>query len=204
MFTFPNLFWTLLATAFSFYIPKQSVRTGMVALFIYLFDAFYSPGGGPIPFTYSAEAFPLSHREVGMAWAVATNNFWASVITFAFPRMLTAMTITGTFGFYAAMNVLVTVMAFLWLPETKQRSLEQLDEIFSVPMRTHMRFQISRVFPWWVKKWVLLRPMGKAPQLYSFADEDTSGERDKGGSTDTCQVEAAEKHVAVIEKSSSV
>jgi hypothetical protein len=28
--------------------------------------AFYSPGEGPVPFTYSAEVFPLTHREVGM------------------------------------------------------------------------------------------------------------------------------------------
>lgn len=28
--------------------------------------AFYSPGEGPVPFTYSAEVFPLTHREMGM------------------------------------------------------------------------------------------------------------------------------------------
>ena len=32
---------------------------------------------GPVPYTYSAEVFPLSHREVGMGWAVATCLFWA-------------------------------------------------------------------------------------------------------------------------------
>ena len=58
--------WTLLAAGFSFYIPgKSSSRLGVIALFVYLFDAFYSPGEGPVPFTYSAEIFPLSHREVG-------------------------------------------------------------------------------------------------------------------------------------------
>ena len=151
-----------------------------MALFIYLFDAFYSPGGGPVPFTYSAEAFPLSHREVGMAWAVATNNFWAAVITFAFPRMLQAMTITGTFGFYAGTNLLVTVMAFLWMPETKQRSLEQLDEVFSVSMRTHMHFQVTKVLPWWLKKWILRRKGLKVPELYSFTDEVEMNEETKG------------------------
>ena len=35
-------------------------------MFIYIFTAFYSPGEGPVPFTYSAECFPLTHREVGM------------------------------------------------------------------------------------------------------------------------------------------
>ena len=32
---------------------------------------FYSPGEGPVPFTYSAEAFPLYIRDLGMSLATA-------------------------------------------------------------------------------------------------------------------------------------
>ena len=96
LFTFPNMAWTLLAAGFSFYIPKESAaHLGVVALFIYLFAAFYSPGEGPVPFTYSAEVFPLSHREVGMGWAVATCLFWAAVLSISFPAILAAFTPTG-------------------------------------------------------------------------------------------------------------
>ncbi|KAL8736355.1 MAG: hypothetical protein Q9181_002460 [Wetmoreana brouardii] len=50
-------------SGFCFYIPDDSpAHLGMITLFIYLFAAFYSPGEGPVPFTYSAEAFPLFHR----------------------------------------------------------------------------------------------------------------------------------------------
>ena len=34
-----------------------------------LFAICYSPGEGPVPFTYSAEAFPLSIRDIGMSFA---------------------------------------------------------------------------------------------------------------------------------------
>jgi hypothetical protein len=165
------MFWTLLAAGMSFYIPGNgTARVGAIALFIYLFDAFYSPGAGPIPFTYSAEVFPLSHREMGMAWASATNNFWASVITFTFPRMIDALTIQGCFGFYAGLNLLALLMVFLWMPETKQRSLEQLDYIFAVPMRTHMKFQTTQMLPWFIRRWVLFRKGEPAPELYYFED----------------------------------
>jgi len=91
LFTFPNMCWTLLAAGLCFYIPEQSpAHLGLIAFFVYLFDAFYSPGEGPVPFTYSAEVFPLSHREVGMSWAVCTNNFWATVVSLTFPRQLNA------------------------------------------------------------------------------------------------------------------
>ena len=168
------MFWTLLAAGMCFYIPVSSnAHLGLIALFIYLFDAFYSPGEGPVPFTYSAEVFPLSHREVGMSWAVATNNFWASVLSLTFPRMLLALTPQGAFGFYAGLNVLAFVMIFLWLPETKQRTLEELDYVFAVPTRTHMKYQLREVMPWWFKRYVLMRKGLPSPQLYHFETQES-------------------------------
>lgn len=55
--TFPLMCIFLLFTGFSFYIPDQTSRTACVATGIYLFMIVYSPGEGPVPFTYSAEAF---------------------------------------------------------------------------------------------------------------------------------------------------
>lgn len=44
--------WTLLAAGLCFLIPKDSpAHLGLIALFIFLFAAFYSPGEGPVPFT---------------------------------------------------------------------------------------------------------------------------------------------------------
>jgi MFS family permease len=63
LFTFPQMAWTLLAAGFSFYVPSESkAHLALIALFVFMFAAFYSPGEGPVPFTYSAEVFPLSHR----------------------------------------------------------------------------------------------------------------------------------------------
>ncbi|KAL8727745.1 MAG: hypothetical protein Q9166_005858 [cf. Caloplaca sp. 2 TL-2023] len=102
LFTFPHMAWTLLASGFCFYIPNDSpAHLGMITLFIYLFAAFYSPGEGPVPFTYSAEAFPLFHREVGMSLAVSINLFWAAVLTVVFPKLSDALTPTGAIGFFA-------------------------------------------------------------------------------------------------------
>lgn len=58
-----------------------------------------------------------------MAWAVATCLFWAAVLSITFPRMISAMTPTGAFAFYAGLNIVALVMIFLFLPETKQRTL---------------------------------------------------------------------------------
>jgi len=179
LFTFPNMCWTLLAAGFCFYIPEtnHSGRLGGIAFFIYLFDAFYSPGEGPVPFTYSAEVFPLSHREVGMAFAVATNNFWASVLSISLPRMLRAFQPVGVFGFYAGMNFLAFWMIFLWLPETKQRTLEELDYVFAVPTRTHMKYQTGTVAPYWVQRYIFQKKNLNEPRLYKFEEADIAPKR---------------------------
>lgn len=163
--------WTLLAAGFCFYIPEESsAHLGMIAFFIYLFAAFYSPGEGPVPFTYSAEVFPLSHREVGMGWAVATCLFWAAVLSISFPRILAEFTPTGAFGFYAGLNVVAFVMIFFWVPETKQRTLEELDYIFAVPMRHFAKYQTGTWLPWFIQRYVFWNKKAHLQPLYSFDD----------------------------------
>jgi len=172
LFTFPNMCWTLLVAGMCNFIPESSkAHLGLVILFVYIYDAFYSPGEGPVPFTYSAEVFPLSHREIGMSWAVATNNFWATVVSITFPRQLIAFGVEGAFGFYAGMNILALIMIFLFLPETKQRTLEELDYVFGVPTRTHAKYQLFKVLPWWIRRYIFFRKGAECPELYKFEDE---------------------------------
>ena len=54
--------WTLLAAGFCSFIQAKTIHVVLVGLFVFIFAAFYSVGEGPVPFTYSAEVFPLSHR----------------------------------------------------------------------------------------------------------------------------------------------
>ena len=168
LFTFPNMAWTLLAAGLCFLIPAGTTQLGLVALFIYLFAAFYSPGEGPVPFTYSAEVFPLSHREVGMGFAVATCLFWAAVLSISFPAILAAFHPVGAFGFYAGLNVVAFVMIFLFVPETKQRTLEELDYIFAVPGRQFIRYQTTKALPWWFQRWVLFNKNAVLEPLYQM------------------------------------
>ena len=74
-----------------------------------------------------------------MAWAVATCLFWAAVLSITFPRMLAAMTPTGAFGFYAGLNVIAFCMIYLWLPETKQRTLVRRVRDWNVSLLTSNR-----------------------------------------------------------------
>lgn len=121
--------------------------------------------------------FPITHREVGMGWAVATCLFWAAVLSLTWPRMKIAMTPTGAFGFYAGLNVIATVMIFFLLPETKQLTLEELDYVFGVPMSKHASYQGSTWLPWFIKRYIFRRKDAQLKPLYNL-DEIQGIEKD--------------------------
>lgn len=69
------MFLSLLVAGIGSKFPiKNGTREIVVIFMVYLFTLCYSPGAGPIAFTYSAEVFPMSHREIGMSWAVAVSK----------------------------------------------------------------------------------------------------------------------------------
>lgn len=70
-------------------------------------------------------------------------------------------------------------MIFLWVPETKQRTLEELDYIFAVPTRVHMHYQVFKALPWWTKKYIFRQRNVELEPLYHFdrvATEETAAE----------------------------
>ncbi|KAJ7497103.1 hypothetical protein FB451DRAFT_1210063 [Mycena latifolia] len=181
LFTFPNMAWSLLAAGLCFLIPQSnSARVPLIALFIFIFAAFYSPGEGPVPFTYSAEVFPLTHREMGMSFAVATCLFFASVLGLTFPRILASFGAVGAFGFYAGLNVVAFVMIFLCLPETKQRTLEELDHVFAVPTSKHISYQVNTFLPYFFKRWVFMNKKATLEELYNFEEVESITVYEKG------------------------
>ncbi|KAJ6069051.1 hypothetical protein N7499_010938 [Penicillium canescens] len=168
LFTFPNMAWCLLAAGCCFLLPEGSpARVPLIALFIYLFGAFYGPGIGPIPSIYFSEAFPLSHRELGAAFTICVNNIVGSVLSLSFPSILAKMTATGAFGFYAGLNMLAFVLIFFIVPETMQRTLEELDYTFGVPIHRHARYQVGTWLPWFIQRYILFRP-AKLEPLYKL------------------------------------
>jgi len=156
LLTLPLMALTMLAAGLSFSIPSdQPAHFALLVTMIYLFCAEYSPGLGPVPAAYSAEVFPLSHREIGMSSAVAVTNIFASVLSLTFPALLTALGSRGAFTLYAALNVLAFVLVFLFVPETRMKTLDELDQVFAIPTRRFVRYQVGEYAPWWVRRYVL-------------------------------------------------
>lgn len=152
--TFPLMSLLLLFTGFCFWIPGDNARVGLVALGIYLYCMVYSPGEGPVPFTYSAEVFPLYLREYGMSLATTVCWGFNFIVSLTFPALLQAFKPQGAFGWYAAWCAVIAVLVLLFLPETKSFTLEELDQVFSVPTGVHAKYQIYNA-SWYFRHYVL-------------------------------------------------
>lgn len=59
-------------------------------------------------------------------------------------------------------------MIFLWVPETKQRTLEELDYVFAVPTKVFVKYQTSKAAPYWFKRYVLFQKGATLEPLYHF------------------------------------
>ncbi|WWC60987.1 uncharacterized protein I303_103564 [Kwoniella dejecticola CBS 10117] len=177
LITFPFMCVFLLAAGLSVLktTGSQASRIGPVVLFIYLFTIAYSLGEGPVAFQYSAEVFPTIQREQGMAFVVFINNFFAGVLSITFPRMRSVMTTTGAFGFYAGLNLIAWFMVFCFIRETKQLTLEELDQVFSVPTSEYIKYEATVSAPWFWKRYLFFQKQHpKPPAIIASADTDYS------------------------------
>jgi hypothetical protein len=74
----------------------------------------------------------------------------------------------GSFGLYAGFNIIALMLIFLFVPETKQRTLEELDYVFAVPTRTHVKYQCTVFLPWFIKRYVFFQKGATLEPLYHF------------------------------------
>ena len=69
-----------------------------------------------------------------MSFAVSVANSWAAVLSLTFPRLLALLQAEGAFELYAGLNMVAFTLVFLFVRETKMKSLDDLDDTFSTGM----------------------------------------------------------------------
>ncbi len=96
-----------------------------------VFFITYSGGMSNVPFIVMGEMFPTEYRALLGAISSSFHLFCTFVAVFFFPNMLKAMGKDGTFFFYAGCTLLSAIFVHFLLPETKGKTLEEIEQIFS-------------------------------------------------------------------------
>ncbi|OQD69216.1 hypothetical protein PENPOL_c002G03242 [Penicillium polonicum] len=139
--SFLGMFLSLIAVSGFFKIEAHYTRLILVAVFSCLPFVFcYSIGAGPIPFTLSAEVFPLCVREVGMSFSVMVNFLGLGLLVLFVPQLTSKFHGEGNLlFFFSGLNLLALILIFFFVPETKDVSLEDMNSICkSVEQRKNM------------------------------------------------------------------
>jgi MFS family permease len=94
--------------------------------------ACYAMSLAPATWVVIAEIFP--NRIRGSAMAVAITALWSAcfLLTYTFPLLNAKLRPSGTFWTYASVCALGAMFLFARLPETKGRTLEEIETDISV------------------------------------------------------------------------
>jgi len=119
---------TLLLLAVSFYLKMDSLFT---LICIMSFIAFFASCIGPVFWTLVSEIFPNRIRGKAVAFASFTQWIFNFFVVLLFPHFLASVGGTATFLFLALMSFLQWLFTYLYVPETKGKSLEEIEHLWN-------------------------------------------------------------------------
>jgi len=114
----------------SFLLPASNFRSYLILAAMLLVVFFVQTFIGTLVWLLLSEIFPMTIR--GFAMGIAVFVLWTvnAAISFAFPPLVAALGATLTFGLFALVNVGSLIFVKTFAPETRGRSLEELEDQF--------------------------------------------------------------------------
>lgn len=103
----------------------------LVLIFILIYVASFAISLGPVVWVIMSEIFP--NRIRGKATAIAAMTLWAAdyVVSQSFPPLLSSAGPATTFWLYGSMALLTFFFTWRIVPETKGKSLEEIESLWS-------------------------------------------------------------------------
>ncbi|UCS93107.1 sugar porter family MFS transporter [Echinicola marina] len=117
---------SLILIAYSF--SGGAIPPSYLPVFVFIFIASHAVGQGSVIWVFIAEVFPNETRAYGQSIGCFTHWILAAIIANIFPFFANTFGAVSIFGFFALMMVLQLVWVLTKMPETKGRSLEEIQQ----------------------------------------------------------------------------
>jgi len=107
----------------------------VIALMIFIVG--FAMSAGPVIWILCSEIYPLAARDFGVTCSTATNWIVNAVVGATFLSMMQGLGAGNTFFLYGALNIAFILVFLLYVPETKDVSLEQIETrlLSGLPLR---------------------------------------------------------------------
>ena len=110
-------------------VPQQS-HGWLVAIFIYMFIAFYATGPGVCVWLALSELMPTRIRSNGMSIALVINQLVSAILQAIFLPFVAKHNYSSMFYLFASFTVVYFLTTAFALPETKGKTLEEIEAFF--------------------------------------------------------------------------
>jgi sugar porter (SP) family MFS transporter len=120
-----GLIATLGLVAQAFY--SQNFGGWAVTVYLLVYIAFFAFSQGAVIWVFISEIFPNEVRAKGQTLGSTTHWVMAALIAFSFPMLAEKLGGGHTFLFFCLMMVLQLLFVWKFMPETKGKSLEQIE-----------------------------------------------------------------------------
>ena len=111
----------------------QALDPQWIALFIFAFIASHAVGQGTVIWVFISEIFPNRARALGQSFGAGVHWVFAALITLVGPSVIAIYNTNPwpIFSFFAFMMVLQLFFSIFIMPETKGKSLEEIDLVIN-------------------------------------------------------------------------
>jgi len=127
LFGLTGMLVTLVILSVGFMIGLHGSLALVTVLSVAAYVAFFAIGLGPVFWLLIAEIFPLAVRGRGMSLATIANWSFNMLVSITFLDLVKGFGRGPTFMIYAAMTLATIVFTWFLVPETKGRTLEQIE-----------------------------------------------------------------------------
>jgi MFS transporter, SP family, galactose:H+ symporter len=93
-----------------------------------VFIGSFAVSFGPLSWLIISEIFPLKFRGLGMSIGAFTVWSATTIVNYSFLKIVDALTLAWTFWAFAIMGIISGVWGFFFIPETKGKSLEYIED----------------------------------------------------------------------------
>lgn len=111
-------------------VPSES-HGWMIAILLYVFVGFYASGPGVVVWLALSELMPTRIRSNGMSIALVINQLVSTTLAVIFLPVASKYGYSAMFFLFAGFTVIYFFTAAFFLPETKGKTLEEIEERFA-------------------------------------------------------------------------
>jgi len=121
---------TLISLGFCFHFQNElgDIFSLLTISTMFLFIGSFALSFGPLSWLIISEVFPLKFRGLGMS--IGAFILWSAtaLVNYSFLKIVDVLTLAGTFWAFGIMGILSAIWGFFYIPETKGKSLEYIED----------------------------------------------------------------------------